>query len=111
MALAPGCNLRVPSGAFAYRFYATTYNNDAIVDKLLRSPTFHRGVRRIHRNIEDYKYGRDPHDPLRPGEATRDPNAGTSGFMNHFIDELRSQLRGTPTNPPPPPPKSQPPKK
>ncbi|RYP21130.1 hypothetical protein DL765_002419 [Monosporascus sp. GIB2] len=99
------------AGPWRILFQAFLLIEDAIVDKLLRSPAFHRGVRRIHRNVEEYRYGRDPHDPLRPGEATRDPNAGANGFMNHFIDELRSQLRGTPTNPPPPPPKSQPPKK
>ncbi|KAI1249112.1 hypothetical protein MGN70_008721 [Eutypa lata] len=84
---------------------------DHIVDRLLRSPTFHRGVRRVHRSVQEYKHGRDPHEPLRQGEATKDPNAGAGGFMTHFIEELRSQLRGTPRNPPPPPPKAQTPKK
>jgi hypothetical protein len=74
------------------------------VDKLLRSPGFHRGVRRIHRSVEEYKHGRDPHDPLRQGEATKDPAQKSNGFLTHFIGELRNQMRGTPTNPPPPQP-------
>ncbi|KAF3064604.1 hypothetical protein GL218_01345 [Daldinia childiae] len=63
---------------------------------LLRSPTFQRGVRRIHKTVEDYKHGRDPSEPLREGEATRQPtNPRLSGFMSHFTDELRNQVRGT----------------
>ncbi|KAI1139451.1 hypothetical protein F5Y05DRAFT_381975 [Hypoxylon sp. FL0543] len=42
-----------------------------IVERLLRSPTFQRGVRRIHQTVHDYKYGRNPSEPLRQGEATR----------------------------------------
>ncbi|KAI1647483.1 uncharacterized protein F4817DRAFT_336785 [Daldinia loculata] len=69
---------------------------DYIVGKLLRSSTFQRGVRRIHKTVEDYKYGRDPSEPMREGEATRRPtNSRLSGFMSHFTDELRNQIRDT----------------
>jgi len=73
--------------------------------------------------VEDLRYGRDPHEPLRPGEATgesdptynmlglwtdsvaEDPEKITSdGFIKHFIEELRNQARGTTTNDPPPSP-------
>lgn len=93
--------------------------------QLLRSPTFHRGVRRIHRTVEDLRHGRDPSEPLRQGEATgisnaaqcsrgrahaltkypaADPNK-TGGFFKHFVEELRNQARGQPTDVPPSPPK------
>ncbi|TPX07734.1 uncharacterized protein E0L32_010630 [Thyridium curvatum] len=73
----------------------------AIVNRILASPGFHRAVGRIHRRVEDYRFGRNPHEPLRPGEATEEPNVTRSGFLGHFVDELKNQIRGTPTNPPP----------
>lgn len=92
--------------------------------KILRSPRFHHGVRRIHRTVEDLRHGRDPSEPLRPGEATgehhhgflsrhlslpanfwkENPNIQKRSFLSHFVEELRNQFRGTPTNPPPPSP-------
>ncbi|KAH6614695.1 hypothetical protein B0J18DRAFT_305630 [Chaetomium sp. MPI-SDFR-AT-0129] len=77
---------------------------DVIVAQILRSPTFHRGVRRVHRHVEDIRYGRDPNDPLRPGEATAEQK-GSTGFFKHFVEELRNQARGKPTEPPPAPPR------
>ncbi|KAG7284218.1 hypothetical protein NEMBOFW57_010582 [Staphylotrichum longicolle] len=77
---------------------------DRFVNQLLRSPTFHRGVRRIHRTVEDLRYGRDPSEPLRQGEATAEPKRA-GNFLKYFIDELRNQARGRPTEPPPSPPK------
>ncbi|KUI65730.1 hypothetical protein VM1G_02394 [Cytospora mali] len=75
-----------------------------IVAQILRSPGFHNVVRRVHRRVQDHKHGRDPHEPLRPGEATELPGSnGNSSFMKHFLEELGNQFRGTPTNPPPPP--------
>lgn len=32
---------------------------------------------------------------------TEDPGKA-DGFLRHFVDELRNQARGTPTEPPPP---------
>ncbi|KAI0123539.1 hypothetical protein BJ170DRAFT_87010 [Xylariales sp. AK1849] len=75
---------------------------EQLVERLLRSPLFHRGVRRIHRAVEDYKYGRDPNDPLRQGEATAEPGRA-DGFFRYFTEELRNQLRGKPTQNVPPP--------
>ncbi|KAI1386011.1 uncharacterized protein F4822DRAFT_414754 [Hypoxylon trugodes] len=69
---------------------------DYIVQKLVRSPSFQRGVQRIHRSVHDLQHGRDPTEPLREGEATRDPaNSGFGRFLSHFADELRNQARGT----------------
>ncbi|KAI1207883.1 uncharacterized protein F4807DRAFT_169041 [Annulohypoxylon truncatum] len=70
---------------------------DYVVQLIVRSRTFQRSVQRIHRTVEDYKHGRDPSDPLREGEATRDPTQ-SNGFLSHFIDELRNQVRGTKTD-------------
>ncbi|KAK1753599.1 hypothetical protein QBC47DRAFT_430393 [Echria macrotheca] len=76
---------------------------------VLRIPAFHHGVRRIHRTIEDFRYGRNPHEPLRPGEATEDPEkvrGDGGGFLRYFVEELRNQARGgsgSGTNPPGPP--------
>ncbi|KAH7028828.1 uncharacterized protein B0I36DRAFT_363451 [Microdochium trichocladiopsis] len=73
---------------------------DYIVAQILRSPAFHRGVRSIHDRVQEHRHGRNPHEPLRPGEATRDPDQqSSSGFLSHFIDELRNQARGQPTDP------------
>ncbi|KAI1499090.1 hypothetical protein F5X99DRAFT_295891 [Biscogniauxia marginata] len=84
---------------------------DYIVEKILRSPGFHRGVQRIHNHIQDIRHGRNPHEPLRQGEATKEPGIEMNGFLSHFFDELRNQLRGKPTNSTPPPQKSRSPKK
>ncbi|KAM3454973.1 hypothetical protein MY5147_008714 [Beauveria neobassiana] len=73
---------------------------DRIVAAILRRPGFHRGVGRIHKYIDEKQHGRHPHEPLAPGEATADPNASDRGrtFIKHFVDELRNQARGKPTD-------------
>lgn len=38
--------------------------------QILKIPAFHHGVRRIHRAVEDLRHGRNPNEPLYPGEAT-----------------------------------------
>ncbi|KAK3690514.1 hypothetical protein B0T22DRAFT_193755 [Podospora appendiculata] len=81
---------------------------DAIVGRILQSPRFHHGVRKIHRTVEDLRYGRSPNEPLRPGEATEDPNlqkVRADTFFKHFLDELRSQAGTSSTKLPPGPPK------
>ncbi|KXJ90035.1 hypothetical protein Micbo1qcDRAFT_73527 [Microdochium bolleyi] len=73
---------------------------DYIVAQILRSPAFHRGVRSIHDRVNEHRHGRNPHEPLRPGEASRDPDQqSASGFFGHFVDELRNQARGRPSGP------------
>ncbi|KAK4207198.1 hypothetical protein QBC37DRAFT_327799 [Rhypophila decipiens] len=79
-----------------------------LVEKLLRSPTFHHGVRKIHRTVEELRHGRNPDEPLRQGEATEDPDKPKGGFIRYFVEELKNQARGTPTDPPPPPPRGPP---
>ncbi|KAI0148937.1 hypothetical protein BJ166DRAFT_595922 [Pestalotiopsis sp. NC0098] len=76
---------------------------EGILQRMVRSPQFYRGVERIHRKVEDYKYGRDPNEPLRQGEATREPQPeARGGFFKYFTEEMRNQLRGTPTEDLPP---------
>ena len=38
--------------------------------QILRRPGFHRAVGKIHKTINEKQYGRNPHEPLAPGEAT-----------------------------------------
>ncbi|KND86826.1 hypothetical protein TOPH_08560 [Tolypocladium ophioglossoides CBS 100239] len=75
--------------------------------EILRQPGFHRAVGRIHRTIHETKHGRNPREPLAPGEATADPAPAGRGqnFARHFFDELKNQLQGKPTDLPNKPPK------
>ncbi|KAI1073573.1 hypothetical protein F5B20DRAFT_587112 [Whalleya microplaca] len=76
---------------------------DFMVKRLLSSPGFHRVVRRIHKTIHDLKHGRDPHEPLRPGEATQEPGSQLNSFLSHFRDEIRNEFRRNTRKPMPPP--------
>lgn len=38
--------------------------------QILRQPGFHRAVGKIHKEIHERQYGRNPNQPLAPGEAT-----------------------------------------
>ncbi|KAG6010588.1 hypothetical protein E4U21_005941 [Claviceps maximensis] len=73
---------------------------DRIIASILRQPGFHRAVGRIHRTIHERKYGRNPHEPLAPGEATADPELSgkRQAFMRHFRDELKRQFLGKPSD-------------
>ncbi|KAK5995414.1 hypothetical protein PT974_03818 [Cladobotryum mycophilum] len=73
---------------------------DHIVAAILRQPGFHRAVGRVHRAIQERKHGRNPHEPLAPGEATADPNPADrgNGFLRHFVGEIKNQIRGKPTD-------------
>ncbi|EGR45151.1 hypothetical protein MKX07_007271 [Trichoderma sp. CBMAI-0711] len=73
---------------------------DRIIESILRQPGFHRAVGRIHRAIHEKQHGRNPHEPLAPGEATADPNPSSraDGFFKHFLSELKNQARGKPSD-------------
>ncbi|KAL6853102.1 hypothetical protein ACO1O0_007655 [Amphichorda felina] len=82
---------------------------DRIVALILRQPGFHRAVGRVHRTIHERQYGRNPHEPLAPGEATvrlmwnlltadPDSSARSQSFFRFFRDELRNQVQGKPTD-------------
>lgn len=88
-------------------------------------PGFHRAVGQIHRRVHEAQYGRNPNQPLAPGEATglssssaimakkltvvipADPGAvdRKQRFAKHFFDELKNQVRGKPTELPHEPPR------
>lgn len=86
----------------AWRVFSAV--EDSIYHSLMRRPGFHRFVARIHREVDELQNGPHPNaPPLRPGEATEHPSRAGSGFMRHFVDEIRNQIRGTPSEMPPPP--------
>ncbi|KPM41087.1 hypothetical protein AK830_g5465 [Neonectria ditissima] len=68
--------------------------------QILRMPGFHRAVGQIHKKVHEAQHGRNPNQPLAPGEATADPGAidRKQRFAKHFLDELRNQVRGKPTD-------------
>ncbi|KAH7322631.1 hypothetical protein B0I35DRAFT_476562 [Stachybotrys elegans] len=72
---------------------------DRIIAAILRQPGFHRAVGRIHRSVHEMQHGRNPHEPLAPGEATADPMAASrrQSFFKHFVQELKNQAKGKPT--------------
>ncbi|KAH6984538.1 hypothetical protein BGZ61DRAFT_534972 [Ilyonectria robusta] len=80
---------------------------DRIVASILRMPGFHRAVGQIHRRVHEAQHGRNPNQPLAPGEATADPGAvdRKQRFAKHFFDELKNQVRGKPTELPHEPPR------
>ncbi|KAK0611232.1 hypothetical protein B0T14DRAFT_441381 [Immersiella caudata] len=78
---------------------AATTETLADWSQILTIPAFHHGVRRIHRMIHDTRYGRDPNEPLRQGEATVEnpETVKPESFFKFFVEEIRNQARGTPT--------------
>ncbi|KAK8043899.1 hypothetical protein PG994_012737 [Apiospora phragmitis] len=68
------------------------------VPVLLRSPSFHAGVRRVHRILDERQNGPHPDEPLRPGEATEEQGVQRGGFIKYFVEELGNQARGRPTD-------------
>ncbi|KAK8087585.1 hypothetical protein PG997_002546 [Apiospora hydei] len=67
------------------------------VPVLLRSPSFHAGVRRVHRVLDQRQNGPHPDEPLRPGEATEEQGVQRGGFMKYFFEEMGNQALGRPT--------------
>jgi hypothetical protein len=108
------CHLCAPAGAthgYSHSMLRTMYvdsleSQEQLVQRLLASPMFHRGVRAIHRTVDELRHGRDPNDPIRQGEATQEPSK--PGFIKYFIAELRDQVRGTESKDVPPPPPTAP---
>ncbi|RSL72446.1 hypothetical protein CEP53_001077 [Fusarium sp. AF-6] len=92
--------LTIPRTTSSHRYeIATTLRANVNDTQILRRPGFHRAVGKIHKTINEKQYGRNPHEPLAPGEATADPNSNDrhQRFAKHFIDELKNQFRGKPT--------------
>ena len=60
---------------------------------LLASPTFHRGVRKVHKKVHEIRHGKDPAD--MGGTNIDSPDGSQSNrFLKHYMDELKNQFRG-----------------
>lgn len=59
-----------------------------LVQALLRTPAFHRGVEKVARQVHRFRHGTPPEE--MGGTKIDDPNK--SGFAKHFYEELQTQL-------------------
>jgi len=64
-----------------------------LVERLLRTPAFHRFVERVHKSVRRIKHGEDLEDM---GGTKLDNPRDVKQFLDHFKEELRDQLRGKP---------------
>lgn len=60
-----------------------------LVQALLRTPGFHRGVEKVARRVHRIRHGLPPEDM---GGTKIDRPDGSPGFSQHFLDEIRTQL-------------------
>ncbi|KAG9242362.1 hypothetical protein BJ878DRAFT_175860 [Calycina marina] len=63
--------------------------------RLLASPSFHRGVRKVHKKVHEMRHGKDPAE--MGGTSTNSP-ADSNRFLKHYMEELRNQFRGVDQN-------------
>ncbi|KAJ9654631.1 hypothetical protein H2198_006377 [Neophaeococcomyces mojaviensis] len=68
-------------------------NNRKLVDTLLRSPAFHRGVQKVHKQIHQLQHGKPPEH--YGGTNLEEPgrNGGVKSFIALFWEELKSGHR------------------
>jgi len=59
-----------------------------LVQRLLRSPRFHEGVRHVHKNVHKLRHG----TPIEEMGGTKLDKPDGPGFVSHFLDEVRLQL-------------------
>ncbi|TVY71229.1 hypothetical protein LSUE1_G006762 [Lachnellula suecica] len=61
--------------------------------RLLASPSFHRGVRVIHKKVHELRHGKDP---AEMGGTNIDHPGGSEiqRFAKHFRDEVKEQFWG-----------------
>ncbi|GAB7344749.1 hypothetical protein MBLNU457_3219t1 [Dothideomycetes sp. NU457] len=79
-----------------------------LVQALLKSPTFHAGVRQVHKRVHQLRHGVPPEE--MGGTKLDIPEPEGPGLLQHFIDEVRDQAGWSASKknlpkPPPPPPK------
>lgn len=60
-----------------------------LVQALLRSPAFHRGVEKVAHRVHRFRHGLPPE---QTGGTNIDKPGGESGFSKHFLDEVKTQL-------------------
>ncbi|KAF2766335.1 hypothetical protein EJ03DRAFT_242636, partial [Teratosphaeria nubilosa] len=59
-----------------------------LVQALLRTPAFHRGVEKVAKQVHRIRHGLPPEAPS--GTSIDSPH--NSSFLNHYWDEVRAQL-------------------
>ncbi|ETN38196.1 uncharacterized protein HMPREF1541_06227 [Cyphellophora europaea CBS 101466] len=79
-----------------------------LVDALLRSPAFTRGVQNIHKRVHTLQHGKPPeyHSPTQLDGEEAVQNGGLGRFFKLFWDELKQGHRpeALSNKPPPSPP-------
>ncbi|KAK2809880.1 hypothetical protein FQN50_003521 [Emmonsiellopsis sp. PD_5] len=69
--------------------------------RLLRSPTFHKGVRQVHKKIQEIRYGKLPED-MGGTNIDKPDLGGMKRYLELFREELKNQakdLQNTPRTP------------
>lgn len=61
-----------------------------MVERLLRSPTFHRGVGQVHKTINEWRHGKLPEDM----GGTKLDNPHKDSFFKLFMEELKNGHKG-----------------
>lgn len=61
-----------------------------LVQQLLRTPGFHRGVEKVARQVHRVRHGIHPDD--MGGTKIDTPGGSSSEFRKHFLDEIKGQL-------------------
>jgi hypothetical protein len=59
-----------------------------LVQALLRTPAFHRGVEKVARQVHRVRHGIPPEEM----GGTKLDEPGKSGFLKHFTEEVQAQL-------------------
>jgi len=59
-----------------------------MVQQLLRTPAFHRGVEKVARQVHRIRHGMPPEEL----GGTKLDRPGSSGFLRHFVDEVKTQI-------------------
>jgi hypothetical protein len=62
-----------------------------MVQALLRTPAFHRGVEKVVKTVHRVRHGMSPEE-LGGTKIDRSGSSGDSGFAEHFLREVKTQL-------------------
>lgn len=64
-----------------------------LVETLLRSPTFHRGVQRVHKHVDELRHGKAPVG----GTSLEEPSGRSiKDLARMFVEELKSGHQSRP---------------
>ncbi|KAL4979216.1 hypothetical protein BDW66DRAFT_148349 [Aspergillus desertorum] len=73
------------------RFSPWTLIEVWLTTQLLRSPTFHRMVGRVHGKVQRLRHGTPPEEM---GGTNIDNIGPTKQFLQYFKEEIKEQLKG-----------------